>query len=222
MIFHRCCVFRSQIGPESSSGRQRDSSRRSFSEHSLSGTTKPPVSWCSPALNFLVSECSHPTQEVVCSRRRRRHRRSPVTVGYGGGVGGWRVFPSCLFIVFILFLTLSPSPLPCLFVSPHVFYLRHQKTPPPPPPAPPPCLLLLPLPPQSPRAVRMICKLQTTESPGLVSAAHLGNSISRREGRGGKGRGGGWAPCSPSSSSFSTPPPPTPPTTGLLQQQEPP
>lgn len=31
----------------------------------------------------------------------------------------------------------------------------------------------------------MICKLQTSKSPSLVSSAHLGNSISR-------GGGGGW------------------------------
>lgn len=49
---------------------------------------------------------------------------------------------------------------------------------------PPAHSLRLNIPPESPRAVRMICKLQTTESPGLVSSAHLGNSISQRGGGG--------------------------------------
>lgn len=62
-------------------------------------------------------------------------------------------------------------PLVCLF--PWCFYLRHQKTPPL-PPAP-----SLATSPPGPRAVRMICKLQTTKSPSLVSSAHLGNSISQ-------------------------------------------
>lgn len=153
--------------------------------HSLSGATKSPVSLRSPALNFLISEFSHPTQEVVCSRR-RRHRRSPVAVGDGG-------------------VSLPPlhHPLPhsmsvpaSLFVCfPSCFLFKASKEPPPPGPpdsldrTSPPSLA-----PKSPRAVRMICKLQTTESPGLVSAAHLGNSISHRE-----GGGGGRAPCSPSS-----------------------
>ena len=80
------------------------------------------------------------------------------------------VFPYHLFTVFIFIPFLS---LVCLF--PWCFYLRHQKTPPacslPPSKRSPP--------PKSPRAVRMICKLQTTKSPGLVSSAHLGNSISQ-------------------------------------------
>lgn len=75
------------------------------------------------------------------------------------------------------FSSLSPPffSLVCLF--PWCFYLRHQTIPParslphvvcPPPP-----------PPRRPRAVRMICKLQKTKSPSLVSTAHLGNSISQ-------------------------------------------
>lgn len=79
---------------------------------------------------------------------------------------GNMVFPYHLFVAFIFILFLS---LVCLF--PWCFYLRHQKTPPTRSPSsqhPP-----------SPRAVRMICKLQTTKSPSLVSSAHLGNSISQ-------------------------------------------
>lgn len=70
------------------------------------------------------------------------------------------------------FLTISSSSssifsCSCLFVS-WCFYLRHQKT----PPAPPSFQH-----PPSPWAVKMICKLQTSKSPSLVSSAHLGNSI---------------------------------------------
>lgn len=157
--------------------------------HSLSGATKSPVSLRSPALNFLISEFSHPTQEVVCSRR-RRHRRSPVA----GGDGGVSLPPLHRPLPHSLSVPAS------LFVCfPSCFLFKASKEPP--PPRPPDSLDRTPptpsLAPKSPRAVRMICKLQTTESPGLVSAAHLGNSISHREGR----EGGSWAPCSPSSPS---------------------
>lgn len=114
---------------------------------------------------------------MVCSHR---HRRSPVAVGDGG-------------------VSLPPLHHPhphslsvpaSLFVCfPSCFLFKASKDSRHPParlPRPPPHLPFpLPLAPKSPRAVRMICKLQTTESPSLVSAAHLGNSISRREGRGG-------------------------------------
>lgn len=80
---------------------------------------------------------------------------------------GNMVFPYHLFTVFIFTPFLS---LVCLF--PWCFYLRHQKT-------PPTRSLPCDVHPPSPRAVRMICKLQTTKSPSLVSSAHLGNSISQ-------------------------------------------
>lgn len=60
--------------------------------------------------------------------------------------------------------------LPCLFVSLMFLFKASKDTPCPLPPSQHP---------PSPKAVRMICKLQTTKSPGLVSSAHLGNSISR-------------------------------------------
>lgn len=78
------------------------------------------------------------------------------------------VFPCHLFI-FIVFI------LPCLFVSLMFLFKASKDTPCPLPPSQHP---------PSPRAVRMICKLQTTKSPSLVSSAHLGNSISRVEGGG--------------------------------------
>lgn len=71
--------------------------------------------------------------------------------------------------LFTIFIFIPSFPLVCLF--PWCFYLRHQKT-------PPARCLPRDIPP-SPRAVRMICKLQTTKSPSLVSSAHLGNSISQ-------------------------------------------
>lgn len=58
----------------------------------------------------------------------------------------------------------------CLFVSLMFLFKASKDTPCPLPPSQHP---------PSPRAVRMICKLQTTKSPSLVSSAHLGNSISR-------------------------------------------
>lgn len=79
------------------------------------------------------------------------------------------VFSYHLFIVFVFIpsVFLSPS---CLFVSLMFLFKASKDAPYPLPPSQHP---------PSPRAVRMICKLQTTKSPSLVSSAHLGNSISQ-------------------------------------------
>lgn len=83
-----------------------------------------PQSAPSPAVNFLISKFSHPTQEAVSS-----HHRSPVAVGN-------RVFPYHLFIILILFLTLSLSAsLSCLFVSLMFLFKASKDSPRPLPPS---------------------------------------------------------------------------------------
>lgn len=79
------------------------------------------------------------------------------------------VFLYQLFIVFVFVCSLFLSP-SCLFVSLMFLFKASKDAPYPLPPSQHP---------PSPRAVRMICKLQTTKSPSLVSSAHLGNSISQ-------------------------------------------
>lgn len=97
---------------------------------------------------------SHHTQEVVSQRL------PPIPSCHE-----YMAFPYHLFIIFVFILSLS-----CLFVSLMFLFKASKDTPCPLPPSQHP---------PSPRAVRMICKLQTTKSPSLVSSAHLGNSISR-------------------------------------------
>lgn len=105
---------------------------------------------------------SHHSQEVVFLN----HHHSQVAMGNV-------VFPYHLFAIFIL---IPPFFLPCLFVSLMFLFKASNDTP---RPLPPSRRLPTPPPPRRPRAVRMICKLQKTKSPSLVSTAHLGNSISQ-------------------------------------------
>lgn len=105
---------------------------------------------------------SHHSQEVVFLN----HHHSQVAMGNV-------VFPYHLFAIFILIPPFFS--LVCLF--PWCFYLRHQTIPP--ARSLPHVVCPPPHPPRRPRAVRMICKLQKTKSPSLVSTAHLGNSISQ-------------------------------------------
>lgn len=82
----------------------------------------------------------------------------------------------CLLTTSSLSTSLFPICLPCLFVSLMFLFKASKDTLPPHNSLTPPFSAS----PSGLRPVRMICKLQTTESPGLVSSAHLGNSISQR------------------------------------------